>query len=707
MNTSSRIDAVTVYRQGALVTRLIDLDAAQPLVRVTNLPLCMDDTSVRLEVEGQAVARDVRIVLELPQLAGDEELEPATDVELEAAWLAEQKAKAALEAIEEELSRLGELELGPRPTPEEGKPPIASPTEGRLGLLAFQRVEVKALLRARVGATERRREAHEQRIALQLRRRDASVARQAREGELRKTAVVGLCGDGPARIRLSYLVPGACWAPSYALRLASDLGKGELAVRALVWQRSGEDWTGVRLTLSTAAAQGWSELPELRSVRIGRAQRLPPPSWRPPPAGTDSLFLDYDRSLGDVAASAPPMRRPAAAPEPAEMAYEPSPAAEPPPPQASHPALGSVPFEAKAQFAARARSPGFGGMAPPSPKKAKRHGLRSAQAGSTPAGGFQYAESEDEEATDGGPLTSELCESEPCEPRVEMDEQLLDYGRLRMPAPGHPLRGHLRRATAEELHAEMGASAQAAALLRVSLASASEVGARPPSGHRLVRGGVAGFDYAVHASHPVDLPADGAFHSVPLLRAEGACAPRYVCVPRESTDVFRQVELENPLTAPLLAGPVDVSLGDAYLLTAEIRDTPARGAVRLGLGVEQAIKVARNARYTEESTGLISSRQALVHDIEVDLQNHLSQPAQIEVRERIPVTWETDSDVEVLLEEVKPGWEAWEPDESSPRGLYRWRVSVPPGGEPTRLTARYRIEIPGKHELVGGNRREP
>src|SRR5690606_24484254 len=60
---------------------------------------------------------------------------------------------------------------------------------------------------------------------------------------------------------------------------------------------SGEDWRGVKLVLSTAAPMTWTELPELPSIRIGRAQPPPPAraGFRPAPQGAGALFSDYDR----------------------------------------------------------------------------------------------------------------------------------------------------------------------------------------------------------------------------------------------------------------------------------------------------------------------------------------------------------------------------------------------------------------------------
>ncbi|MFD0328968.1 DUF4139 domain-containing protein [Streptacidiphilus monticola] len=65
-------------------------------------------------------------------------------------------------------------------------------------------------------------------------------------------------------------------------------------MRALVAQRSTEDWSAVRLSLSTADLQRASGVPELKSLRLGRRQqgpvvplvRRPPRARRPCSPGT-------------------------------------------------------------------------------------------------------------------------------------------------------------------------------------------------------------------------------------------------------------------------------------------------------------------------------------------------------------------------------------------------------------------------------------
>lgn len=108
---------------------------------------------------------------------------------------------------------------------------------------------------------------------------------------------------------------------------------------------------------------------------------------------------------------------------------------------------------------------------------------------------------------------------------------------------------------------------------------------------------------------------------------------------------------------------------------------------------------------------MLRGKLELVHAVTIDVENLGARLVEVEVRDRVPVTRDGDDDVEVTVTKVEPAWERWTPDPSAPsaerlRGAYRWRVSVPPAQKKT-VRATYEIKIAGKHELVGGNRREP
>ncbi len=90
---------------------------------------------------------------------------------------------------------------------------------------------------------------------------ELSSGRQKRNNQ----AVVILLADRPAKaeIVLSYVVVGPSWTPIYDLRVDSEKRKLELSYNAYITQNTGEDWSGVRLSLSTARPEIGGSQPEL------------------------------------------------------------------------------------------------------------------------------------------------------------------------------------------------------------------------------------------------------------------------------------------------------------------------------------------------------------------------------------------------------------------------------------------------------------
>jgi uncharacterized protein (TIGR02231 family) len=58
---------------------------------------------------------------------------------------------------------------------------------------------------------------------------------------------------GPAEVRLNYLVNSCGWSPAYTMRSGADRKQVRIEYNALIQQLTGEDWSDVKLTLSTAS----------------------------------------------------------------------------------------------------------------------------------------------------------------------------------------------------------------------------------------------------------------------------------------------------------------------------------------------------------------------------------------------------------------------------------------------------------------------
>lgn len=290
----------------------------------------------------------------------------------------------------------------------------------------------------------------------------------------------------------------------------------------------------------------------------------------------------------------------------------------------------------------------------------------------------------------------------------------LDFAALELAPPDAGVRGKLQPVSADARYAaDLTAGGRQldftpGALVEAARRAAARVERlRLPAGSIEVDDSAGHYDYAWSAQAPVEVPADGGWHSVPIDRREADCAVRYVVVPRSSSKVFRLASLVNGDQGPLLTGPVEVYVDGRYALSTTLPTVPAGGRIDLGLGVEQGIRCARNTRFEERrSDARVVAMAELHHHIDVELANHLGRPAAIEVRERLPQPAE-GAEVVVEALRVEPAWSAYDQTERGRPllGGRRWQVTVPPGESQT-LSAHYVVRIYAANALVGGNRRE-
>ncbi|MEL6346752.1 MAG: mucoidy inhibitor MuiA family protein [Myxococcota bacterium] len=101
------------------------------------------------------------------------------------------------------------------------------------------------------------------------------LARTRLEERWQMTASIELLLDGPAgaaALEVRYLVPSAMWRPSYRARMDGP-DAVELTALATVWQRTGEGWSDVALSLSTARPAAGAALPPLHYDRLSLREK--------------------------------------------------------------------------------------------------------------------------------------------------------------------------------------------------------------------------------------------------------------------------------------------------------------------------------------------------------------------------------------------------------------------------------------------------
>ncbi len=831
---TSNIDKAKVYASGATITRIANLELVAGeipnTVEIPGLPLALEDSSVRARVETEssetlAIATDIRIGLVVPPPQEIDYIPP--EAEIRQAKAAVKKLENLITLIDAEIEAIADLKIPDRPHRDPQKAPPPSPLAARLAIANFKEEQIRIKQKERRENKAKLRQAIEHLQDLEQEQKIASTATEAKPNELRKTVIVSLSYAGEKdnftqqRLIIEYFVPGARWTPSYVCRLDSKNNTATITMRAAIAQNSGEDWLGVRLELSTALPQTWCELPELTSLRIGKAQPSLPikTGWRQPPVGFETLFEDYDLQkdiaaqsliakqlkLPDVAVvdrdgitlsnaipigfDIPPLSRvdvpslfsgcdlrdidtltAGAVPEVQEEETKFS------------VYLTKVPPNNKVSILQQIRAiTGLGikrskdlvELTPVLIKKgipkqeAENIITRLKQVGAevrysleeniSPRYNNDFLQEFDLNSE--GRSAAILTQSDPSienpspanmlinpfniskkrskqrrKQQVLCDNQLpagqsvayekeaiketqidrLAYSLMRLSSADNRFkRGKLYIESLQEIYLEIRKRQKAIVSFdiidRVKKATNEAINniKSLPAGSIDVRSEAGSFDYTYQAEGRIDLVSDGQFHSVAIASRNTDVNLHYVAVPRESTSVFCIAQLRNPLQAPLLAGSADIYVDGEYILGSEIKTVPAAGEMKLGLGVEQGIKVARNTNYHEtRSNWSLVSLNLLHHQIKIDLANRLNRLVKIEVRERIPIA-DRNVKVDIEIDRVAPEWEEYNQKERNLiiKGGYRWQIDLP-AKEETTLEVDYTIKTFVDKELIGGNRRE-
>ncbi len=263
------ITEVVVYEDRALVTREHEVKVSEGVqaILVGGLPPALLETSLRAGLTGV----DGRVI----SVASDtEEKREIQDLKLRSV---EERRKAVgreIAALEDELSRIAAREAYLDSYEKLVRQAVSERTAG------FAKAEIESWGKAlgfvregRSAALAARREAEGK---LEVLKRDlgdvtAEAERLRRPSErTERTAEVSLetRAAGSARLRLSYVIEGAAWAPRYDARF--DPEKGDLAVTYFgeVRQRTGEEWKDAKLVLSTARPSVGASRPQLLPLRL-------------------------------------------------------------------------------------------------------------------------------------------------------------------------------------------------------------------------------------------------------------------------------------------------------------------------------------------------------------------------------------------------------------------------------------------------------
>src|SRR5712672_17708 len=239
---TSWITSVTLYPGTATVERTAKITPGMTRLEISGLPANFDPRTVR--VESDAGVRVVEVsTQDQSRTAASNARESAIEDKIQALKdrqaVLEVDAKSAQMAADY-IARLGAPASGTeKAAPALNGKSVAEVIEAvrRGGSDAFGRIQ-------RVQVQKRE-------IDKEIRALERDLATMKSGARDVRTIAVGVSADQPGEVRVSYQVNGAGWRPAYRAGLDSAGSKVSLERQGAISQTTGEDWTNVKLKLST------------------------------------------------------------------------------------------------------------------------------------------------------------------------------------------------------------------------------------------------------------------------------------------------------------------------------------------------------------------------------------------------------------------------------------------------------------------------
>ena len=289
---AQQITRVTLYPGSATIERTAQVNAGSGKVELTGLPATFDPRTLRVETDagiqiGEVAVKDVSRTEALG----------AREAELEARIqrLKDEKAALDVDVKTAELVRNYLASLSARPDGEKGQRP------------AFDPKALEAIRRGGADAygTMQRTEIKKRELDKRIAALEGDLARVRNGARDVRTVTITYSASQSGALRANYQVSNAGWRPQYRAALDSATSRVELVRQAAIMQRTGEDWRGVTLRLSTGAPRS--------------AQIVDPAPWqlviRPPVLPMPANAALRSESRADKLAVA---RAPASEPAPVE-----------------------------------------------------------------------------------------------------------------------------------------------------------------------------------------------------------------------------------------------------------------------------------------------------------------------------------------------------------------------------------------------------
>jgi hypothetical protein len=298
----SKITAVTVYPNSALVTREVDVPAGTGTIELVVTPLPQRTISSSLYSES---ADGIRVLTTRFRSRPVEEdtREEVRKIQDEAKKLvqAAQKIQGDMKACQENMAFLAKVETfasgSTAQATEKGKLDSTETISLAKFVMDGRAEKNKELVALQQQLDDNKEKAEF--LARKLRDMTAGSVKVEEDAVI----VVDKTNADPGKVKLNYLVDAAAWRPQYKLRAGKDAKDAvQIECLAAIIQQTGEDWQGVDVTLSTAQPMLNAAPPDLKMLAVA----IVPKSNTPPGLVANPGFAPgKDRSGGAQYAAGP------------------------------------------------------------------------------------------------------------------------------------------------------------------------------------------------------------------------------------------------------------------------------------------------------------------------------------------------------------------------------------------------------------------
>jgi hypothetical protein len=262
----SRITAVTVYQNTALVTREVNVPEGQGQLELAVSALPPQTIDGTLYSEGTDGIRILSTRYRQRPVKEDvrEEVRKL-QAQIKEMQITRQNLESQMQVIQQTLGMLSKLETSMaaevKTLTEKALPTAENTIKMAKYVLETRAEKAAALTKLQQDvAANQEQEAFLQR---QLQEKSAGTSRVERDAVITVTKANNAAG----KLRLNYLVSAAAWTPQYKFRSSTkDKDPVQVEYLAAIRQQTGEDWSNVRITLSTAQPMLSSAPPELQSL---------------------------------------------------------------------------------------------------------------------------------------------------------------------------------------------------------------------------------------------------------------------------------------------------------------------------------------------------------------------------------------------------------------------------------------------------------